>query len=198
VRAAPRSPAHALACAVRAGRLTGTRTARAQELKHENVLALIEVFPANGGATLSMVLEFVATDLEKVINKSKEDREPFIPAAEIKAYMKMLMSALHYCHSNYVLHRDLKPANLLITAQGVLKLCDFGLARTFGSPAPGGRFSPEAITIWYRPMELLLGADRYGPPCDMWVHLHAGPRPPPPCCSRSDSCPPRSARPGGR
>jgi cyclin-dependent kinase 7 len=136
-----------------------------QELKHENVLTLIEVFPARGG-TLSMVLELVATDLEVIMRSSKEAGELFIPASEIKAYMKMLLSAMHYCHTNYILHRDLKPANLLITAEGVLKLCDFGLARTFGSPS--GRYSPEAITIWYRPMELLLGAERYGPPCDMW------------------------------
>ena len=132
-----------------------------QEVAHENILALHEVFPAREG-TLSLVLDFIPMDLEMMIKAT----EPFIPAAEIKAYMKMLLAAIHFCHENFILHRDLKPANLLITADGVLKLCDFGLARTYGSP--NAKYSPQAITIWYRPMELLLGAEQYGPACDMW------------------------------
>ena len=34
-----------------------------------------------------------------------------------------------HLHANYVLYRDLKMSNLLYSDRGVLKLCDFGLAR---------------------------------------------------------------------
>jgi serine/threonine-protein kinase BUR1 len=76
-----------------------------------------------------------------------------------------------------ILHRDMKAANLLINNQGILKIADFGLARTYEEPAPRRGKPAErpqrdythcVVTRWYRPPELLLGQRRYGPWVDMW------------------------------
>lgn len=45
-------------------------------------------------------------------------------------------------------------------------IADFGLARMYGTPKQ--RLSPQAITLWYKPAELLLGAYEYSSAADMW------------------------------
>ena len=42
-----------------------------------------------------------------------------------------ILCALNFLHSANVVHRDLKPANILIDGECGIKICDFGLARTF-------------------------------------------------------------------
>lgn len=55
---------------------------------------------------------------------------------------------------------------MLYLKDGTMKLADFGLARMYGTPST--RLSPEAITLWYKPPELLLGAYEYSAAADMW------------------------------
>jgi cyclin-dependent kinase 7 len=76
------------------------------------------------------------------------------------------LSAVSACHTQWILHRDLKPDNMLFLKDGTMKLADFGLARMYGTPK--ARLSPQAITLWYKPPELLLGACEYSSAADMW------------------------------
>jgi serine/threonine protein kinase len=84
----------------------------------------------------------------------------------IKSYLQQLLKGVAYCHSHRVLHRDLKPQNLLIDRDGVLKLADFGLARSFGTPVR--TYTHEVVTLWYRAPEILLGGKKYSTPVDVW------------------------------
>lgn len=52
-----------------------------------------------------------------------------LPWQQVIEYGLQICDALSYAHENGVMHRDLKPSNLLLTAEGKLKLSDFGLAR---------------------------------------------------------------------
>ena len=73
---------------------------------------------------------------------------------------------IHKHNANTCHYRDLKPDNCLFLKDGTMKLADFGLARTYGTPKT--RLSPQAITLWYKPPELLLGASEYSSAADIW------------------------------
>ena len=60
-----------------------------------------------------------------------------------------------FLHDNWVLHRDIKTSNLLYSNRGELKICDFGLARQYGSPLKA--YTQPVVTLWYRAPELLFG-----------------------------------------
>ncbi len=81
--------------------------------------------------------------------------------------MRQLLTGLYYCHRNNILHRDIKGSNLLIDNSGILKLADFGLARSCASES-AKTLTNRVITLWYRPPELLLGTQSYGPAVDLW------------------------------
>ena len=80
------------------------------------------------------------------------------------------MNGLLYLHEAHILHRDLKPANILITAGGVVKIGDLGLARlTYQPLQPLFTGDKVVVTIWYRAPELLLGARHYNKAVDCWA-----------------------------
>nr|XP_020854121.1 cyclin-dependent kinase 7 isoform X2 [Phascolarctos cinereus] len=103
------------------------------------------------------------TDLEVII----KDNSLVLTPSHIKAYMLMTLQGLEYLHQHWILHRDLKPNNLLLDENGVLKLADFGLAKSFGSP--NRTYTHQVVTRWYRAPELLFGARMYGVGVDMWA-----------------------------
>ena len=52
--------------------------------------------------------------------------------------------------------------------RGQVKLADFGLARLYNAEDKDRPYTNKVITLWYRPPELLLGEERYGPAIDVW------------------------------
>ena len=83
-----------------------------------------------------------------------------------QSYSYQILHALCFCHMRRIIHRDLKPQNLLLNKRGVIKLADFGLARTYGIPARV--YTHEVVTLWFRAPEVLLGAEKYACAIDIW------------------------------
>lgn len=46
-----------------------------------------------------------------------------------KHLFKQIVEGLRYCHSRSILHRDIKLDNILLTSEGDIKICDFGVSK---------------------------------------------------------------------
>ncbi|KAG0012674.1 Cyclin-dependent kinase 10 [Podila clonocystis] len=131
-------------------------------LRHENVVLVKEVAVGRDLDQIFLVMEYCEQDMAALMDNIKK---PYAPS-EVKCLMYQLLKGIEYCHDHYVIHRDLKLSNLLLNAQGILKIADFGLARSFGMPSRP--MTPKVVTLWYRAPELLLGDPSYTTAVDMW------------------------------
>ena len=131
-----------------------------QEIHHLNIVNLLDVICGDG--KLYLIFEYVDQDLKKALEKRGS---PFTGTA-LKRLIYQLIDGLFFCHRHRIIHRDLKPANILLTADNVLKIADFGLARAFQIPMH--TYTHEVVTLWYRAPEILLGEKHYTPAVDMW------------------------------
>lgn len=92
-------------------------------LEHPNIAQLRTAFQFQN--QLVMVMEFVeGTTLETLASQTR------IPLDRVLEYSTQVLSALSYAHGKGVTHRDIKPANIMITSHGLVKLMDFGIAKS--------------------------------------------------------------------
>ena len=86
--------------------------------------------------------------------------------------MWQALKALKFMHSANLLHRDMKPSNLLLNSDCLMKVADFGLARSMHEPKEDAEeqryFTDYIATRWYRAPEILLGSNNYSEAVDMW------------------------------
>ena len=130
-------------------------------LSHPNICTIHEVGEADG--QLYIVMEFVdGKPLNTLITKEG------LPVESVLRYGTQIAVALAHSHGRNVIHRDLKSSNIVVTATGLVKVLDFGLARRAGNPSLEGAtesFSPvEAAqgltgTIQYMAPEILRGLE---------------------------------------
>eukprot|EP01066_Platyproteum_vivax_P013881 Platyproteum_vivax@DN6259_c1_g1_i2.p1 len=132
-----------------------------REVKHPNVAGLHDVYA--DGLSVCLVMDYLPTDLGKIL----QDKSLHLSESNIKCIITQVLTGLVALHEWQFLHRDLSPANVMFDHEGTVKLGDFGLSRSFGSPMR--EMSPRVVTIYYRAPELLFGAPYYGSGVDVWA-----------------------------
>ncbi|KAF7390726.1 cyclin-dependent kinase-like 1 isoform X1 [Vespula maculifrons] len=132
-----------------------------KKLHHENIIDMIEVFRRR--KRFYLVFEFLDhTVLDEL------ERSPDGLGLEVsKRYIFQVLRGLNFCHNNQIMHRDVKPENVLVSSNGVIKLCDFGFARLISNSKES--CTDYVATRWYRAPELLVGDSRYGKEIDIWA-----------------------------
>ena len=91
-------------------------------LNHPNIANLHTALSLDN--QLIMLMEYVEGQTLDIVVKDGP-----LPLAQMTGYAMQALEALSYAHGKGVVHRDLKPSNMMVTAQGQLKLLDFGIAK---------------------------------------------------------------------
>ncbi|XP_073331662.1 uncharacterized protein [Pagrus major] len=134
-----------------------------RQLRHDNLVNLLEVWKRR--RRWYLVFEFV----ERTLLDDLEQNPNGLDLNTSRQYLYQILRAAAFCHQQHVIHRDIKPENILISQGGVVKMCDFGFARTMTSSSEGGVYTDYVATRWYRAPELLVGDTKYGKPVDVWA-----------------------------
>ena len=105
-------------------------------LEHPNIARLLDGGAADDGSPY-LVMELVeGIPIHKYCDAHK------LSVPERLRLFRTVCSAIQYAHQHLVVHRDLKPANILVTAEGVPKLLDFGIAKILDGKSYGAEVEP--------------------------------------------------------
>lgn len=100
------------------------REARAAaSLNHPNIITIYEIAEAGDLVYLAME-QVVGESLAELLGRERPE------TAQTLDIIVQVCSALKAAHENSIVHRDIKPDNIMITRSGLVKVLDFGLAKT--------------------------------------------------------------------
>ncbi|MCW8131427.1 MAG: protein kinase [Planctomycetota bacterium] len=131
------------------------REARAAgKLNHPNVIHVHDVSKANGRHYFSM--EYI--DGNSVKEMLRVDGK--VPVEKAVDIVIQTAKALEFAHENGIVHRDIKPDNIMLTKDGVVKIADLGIAKTFEETGLTAKDNRRVMgTPHYMAPEQALGKD---------------------------------------
>ncbi|KAG8056915.1 hypothetical protein GUJ93_ZPchr0002g26688 [Zizania palustris] len=112
-----------------------------------------------------LVMEYVGPSLTHALHQFKEYHHRPFPEVYVRRVMQQLLTGVNAMHERRIIHRDIKTGNILVSEDGGVKICDFGLAICTAKEAPPYR---RVGTDLFMAPEMLLKKPDYDELVDMW------------------------------
>ena len=134
----------------------------AGSLNHPNIVTVLEYFEDDGVPYIAM---------EYVPRGSLRPYVGHLALAQLAGVMEGVLAGLAYAETYGIVHRDLKPENLMVTADGRVKIADFGIAKATQSAGTGAFLTAKGTTVGtpaYMAPEQAMGQD-----VGVWTDLYS-------------------------
>ena len=133
-----------------------------RDLDHPNIVKYYQTDLSADMTSIDVLIEYVpGGSLKRIIQKYNKLEETIV-----RHYIKQLVYGLIYLHEHGVVHRDLKCANVLLSANGVIKLSDFGSSRKFDSDEVELSKSLKGSPYWMAPEVVMKQGHSFS--ADIW------------------------------
>jgi serine/threonine protein kinase len=110
----------------------------AGSLSHPNIVTVHDYFEYDGAPYIAM---------EYVDGGSLRPQIGHISLTQVAGVMEGVLSALDHAEHHGIVHRDLKPENVMVTAQGRVKITDFGIAKATGTATQSSFLTAAGTTV---------------------------------------------------
>ena len=134
----------------------------AGSLNHPNIVTVLEYFEEGGIPYIAM--EYVRRgSLRPYVGK--------LSSAQLVGVLEGVLAGLAHAETQGIVHRDLKPENLMVTADGRVKITDFGIAKATQSAGTGVFLTAAGTTVGtptYMAPEQAMGRD-----IGIWTDLYS-------------------------
>ncbi|WP_096696907.1 serine/threonine-protein kinase [Polaromonas sp. AER18D-145] len=118
------------------------------DLKHRNIVQILDSGFDDESGEYYIVMEWIEKDLASICQL-----KPFGNWGDFfNSSGRQILEALAFAHTHATVHRDIKPSNVLLTSDGIVKVCDFGISKIRNFLEPGVTLAQYA-SIPYAPPE---------------------------------------------
>ncbi|KAF5370679.1 hypothetical protein D9758_001895 [Tetrapyrgos nigripes] len=131
--------------------------------KHPNIIRFHGAYMSPSSSEVKILMELCEGGSLEAVGKRIKEKEAVVGERIAGRIAEGVLQGLNYLHSKRTIHRDIKPSNILLSRQGIVKLCDFGVSGELVN-SHAGTFTG---TSFYMAPERISGHD-YSIRSDVW------------------------------